>query len=194
MAVAVVTDDQGNATSVYAVVEQDCDQYVVTFYDAVLNNYFTCTDSVDTALYLAATPVLDAFMAQYKAAGSRNDWQRLTPLVRCGRRRCAGWAAAGRKDGAADIRRPAMGGQTAAAVRRAGHPIWPIGATVGSAGPGTIVIIPGDGTLGPVYLDSVPIPGNLSSPPQIPGPPNYPPGQGPTRPPTPSIPPQRPLP
>lgn len=45
----------------------------MTFYDSASNHFYTGTSSATTSLYLAATPELDAFIAQYGVPGDLNS-------------------------------------------------------------------------------------------------------------------------
>lgn len=67
-----LADAAGNLPNTFVVLEKAGSQYVVTFFDSATKHFYTATDSVNTALYFAATPELNALMAQYGIAGNLN--------------------------------------------------------------------------------------------------------------------------
>ncbi len=70
VAVVPLTDDAGNATDVYMILEQAGNDYIVTYYDAIANQLFASTDA--TTLTTPANAQLDAMMLQYGTPGDIN--------------------------------------------------------------------------------------------------------------------------
>lgn len=70
VAVVPLTDDAGNVTDVYMILERAGNEYIVTYYDAIENQLYASTDS--PSLYTPANAQLDAMMLQYGTPGDIN--------------------------------------------------------------------------------------------------------------------------
>jgi hypothetical protein len=73
VSVLPVVNEQGEFLNLYFVLEKAGSEYVVSYLDPTTNTFFTGTDSAGTAVYTAATPELDQFVANYGVAGSAGN-------------------------------------------------------------------------------------------------------------------------
>ena len=76
VAVLPIQDAAGGSTGYAAILEEAGDVYIVSYYDAATNLFYTGADSADANLAYVATPELDALMVAFGSSGNRDTLPR----------------------------------------------------------------------------------------------------------------------